>query len=227
MADCTRESRPRSYVRRGGRITKAQRQAVTTHWESLGLPPGEPLDLDRIFGRRAPHVLEIGFGMGEVLIDAAASTPAWDFLGIDVHEPGIGRVLAAAAAAALSNLRVLRGDAAELLPASFAARSLDQIWVLYPDPWPKKRHHKRRLVQPAFAAELVRALRPGGRLRLATDWEDYARHMLEVLDVVEGLRNVAGPGRYCPAPQRWAESKFERRGRRLGHPILHLSYTRA
>jgi tRNA (guanine-N7-)-methyltransferase len=213
-------------VRRAGRTTRAQRRALETGWEQLGLPAGFPLELDQVFGRRASRILEIGFGMGDVLTEAATSRPDVDFLGLEVHEPGLGKVLAAAAARGLANLRLLRGDAAEVLPSTFAAASLDEVWVLFPDPWPKARHHKRRLVQPVFGAELARVLRPGGLLRLATDWEDYGAHMLAVLDAVPALENTAGAGHFGAPGSPRGESRFERRGRALGHPILELGYRR-
>lgn len=207
-------------------MTPAQRAAIRDKWSSFGLVHGERLDLDAVFGRRAPRVLEIGFGNGEVLVELARGHPERDYLGIDVYEPGIGRLLAAAADAGLTNLRVLRGDAAELLRESFAPASLETILILFPDPWPKKRHHKRRLVQPAFVELLADRLVPGGIVHLATDWEDYAEHMLAVLEAGPSLENVAGAGRFYSAAHERPVTKFERRGTRLGNVVRDLRFRR-
>ena len=222
-----RSQRPvRSFVRRSSRMTRAQRTAIRDNWSSFGLASGECLDLDAVFGRRARRVLEIGFGNGETLVDLARRHPQCDYLGIDVYEPGIGRLLAAAAQAGLANLRVLRGDASELLRSSLAAGSLDTILVLFPDPWPKKRHHKRRLIQAEFVELLAGRLEPGGVVHLATDWPDYAEHMLAVLEAEPLLENLAGPGRFCDAAGLRPVTKFERRGARLGHVIRDLRFRR-
>src|SRR5262245_6033320 len=174
--------RVRSYVRRGGRITSAQARAVVELWSRYGIDfAPQMLDLDAVFGRRAEHVLEIGFGNGDALLALATAQPQRDFLGIEVHEPGVGRLLAQAAHAGVTHLRVLRHDAVEVLEQQLAPQSLDEVLIFFPDPWPKKRHHKRRLLQPGFVATLAARLRPGGVLRVATDWEPYAQQILEVL----------------------------------------------
>lgn len=217
----------RSFARRGGRITPAQQRALAELWPRFGVDfSAQPLDLDSLFGRRAPRTVEIGFGDGESLVTLAAGAPSRDFLGIEVHPPGVGHCLLAGAAAAAANLRIVRHDAVEVLEQGLAVGSVHEILIYFPDPWPKKRHHKRRLIQPAFAALLVSRLAPGGRLRLATDWQPYAEWMLEVLDATAKLRNCAGASGYVPRPAERPVTKFERRGTRLGHTARDLEYLR-
>ncbi len=217
----------RSYVLRAGRITEAQQRALAALWPRYGIEfnPGE-LDLDRIFGRVAPRTLEIGFGNGEHLLERALAEPGRDFLGVEVHRPGVGHLLLAAGKAALTNLRVISHDAVEVLSVQIPAGSLDEVQLLFPDPWPKARHHKRRLLQPAFAALLASRLRPGGRLHAATDWEPYAEFMLEVLTGCEHLRNCAAGGGYAGQVMQRASTRFERRGQRLGHRVRELLFER-
>ena len=207
-------------------MTRAQRAAIRDNWSTFGLDSGECLDLNAVFGRRARRVLEIGFGNGETLVDLARRHPERDYLGIDVYEPGIGRLLAAAAQAELTNLRVLRGDASQLLRSSIAPASLETILLLFPDPWPKKRHHKRRLVQSGFVELLAGRLEPGGIVHLATDWQNYAEHMLAVLEAEPLLENAAGPGNFYDAADERPVTKFERRGTHLGHVIRDLRFRR-
>ncbi|NIR60351.1 MAG: tRNA (guanosine(46)-N7)-methyltransferase TrmB [Gammaproteobacteria bacterium] len=219
--------RVRSFVRREGRLTSAQRRALEELWPRYGIDVGPGgLDLDAAFGRRAPRVLEIGFGGGEALAAAAERHPENDYLGVEVYRPGIGRLLLELEARGIDNVRVCLADAVELLGAAVPPASLDAIHVFFPDPWPKKRHHKRRLIQPGFAALLARALRPGGTLRLATDWPDYARHMLEVLEATDALENLEGPGRCAPRPAERPVTRFEARGEARGHPVWDLAYRR-
>ena len=218
----------RSFVKRGGRITVAQQRALAELWPRYGADPrGAPLDFDRLFGRRAPRTLEIGFGDGETLVALAAVHPERDYLGLEVHAPGVGHCLLRAAAAGLSNLKVIQQDAVEVLERSIAPETLDEVLIYFPDPWPKKRHHKRRLVQPPFAALLATRIAAGGRLRLATDWAPYAEWMREVLDGSAAFRNVAGQTGYVPRPPERPVTKFERRGTRLGHEARDLEYLRA
>src|SRR5690606_32542890 len=208
-----RQRHIRSYVLRQGRMTPAQARAFELHWARYGLQAGEaPLDLDAVFGRRARRVLEIGFGNGEALCEAAAAEPDTDFIGIEVHGPGVGRLLKDAAAAGIGNLRVFQQDAVEVLDRAIAAHSIDEVRLFFPDPWPKKKHHKRRLLQPDFAARVRRVLVPGGRLHMATDWPDYAEHMLAVMDSAPGWRNLAGPGNYCEGPPSRTLTHFETPG---------------
>jgi tRNA (guanine-N7-)-methyltransferase len=216
----------RSYVQRGGRVTSGQRRALSDLWQRFGLEAsGGPLDLDATFGRNAPRVLEIGYGDGSALTALAAARPECDFLGIEVHAPGIGHCLGLAAAAGLSNLRLIRGDAAEVLGERIAPSALAQALLWFPDPWPKKRHHKRRLIQPEFAALLASRLASGGRLSVASDWEPYAEQIRAVLSATEGLANVAPDGGYVTRPQR-VVTRFETRGARLGHRVRDLEFVK-
>ena len=224
--------RVRSFVLRQGRFTPAQQRAFDELWPRFGLDyTGTPRDFDAAFGRHAPRVLEIGFGNGEALRFAAARDPARDYLGIEVHAPGVGRLLNALAADDARNVRLYHHDAVEVLAHEVADGSpdgggLDEIRIYFPDPWHKKRHHKRRLVQPEFANLIVAKLAPGGRLHLATDWQDYAEQMWDVLDATPGLRNRAGPRGSVPRPEWRPQTHFETRGQKLGHGVWDLLYDR-
>lgn len=216
--------RPRSFVVRGRR-TDAQQRAIAELWPGYGVDfDGTAIDLDAVFGRTAPRVVEIGFGNGENLLALAERHPERDFLGVEVHAAGIGRVLKAVSENAITNIRIVRHDAVEVFETGLAPGSVDEILVFFPDPWPKSRHHRRRLIQPEFVQLLARALTADGVLRLATDWEPYAQHMIEVLDASPALVNVAGAGRFVPRPDARPVTKFERRGERLGHAIFDLEY---
>lgn len=218
----------RSFVKRGGRTTVAQERALAELWPKYGIEfRGEPIDLAGAFGREAPRVLEVGFGDGDTLVQLAASRPERDYLGIEVHPPGVGHCLLAAEAAGLSNVRVVRHDAVEVLERALPDGAFDEVLLYFADPWPKKRHHKRRLVQPPFLRLLGRKMKPGGVLRLATDWEPYAEWMLEALAQVPEFRNRAADGRYVPRPPERPVTKFERRGLRLGHVARDLEFERA
>jgi tRNA (guanine-N7-)-methyltransferase len=217
----------RSFVKRGGRITVAQERALAELWPRYGLEfDARPIDLGAVFGRDAPRVLEIGFGDGDTLVQLATQRPDRDFLGIEVHPPGVGHCLLAADAAGLTNVRVVQHDAVEVLEQSVPDAAFDEALVYFADPWPKKRHHKRRLVQPPFLRLLARKIRRGGVLRLATDWEPYAEWMLEALAQVPEFRNRAADGRYVPRPPERPVTKFERRGVRLGHTARDLEFER-
>jgi tRNA (guanine-N7-)-methyltransferase len=219
----------RSYVLRTGRITSAQQRALEHHWPQFGVEfEARPLDLARVFGRVAPCTLEIGFGNGEHLLERACAAPTQDFLGVEVHRPGIGHLLLAASAAGVTNLRVIAHDAVDVLRHQFAPGSLSEVQLLFPDPWPKKRHHKRRLVQPDFIALLASRLSAGGRLHLATDWEPYAGQMLEMLSGCELLVNGAVGGGFidADAAETRRATRFERRGERLGHRVRELLFLR-
>jgi tRNA (guanine-N7-)-methyltransferase len=217
----------RSFVLRQGRMTEAQERAFAEHWARYGLDyQGRPRDFDAVFGRRAERVLEIGFGNGEALRFAGRNEPERDFLGIEVHRPGVGRLLNALAADAIGNVRLYCHDAVEVLREEIADGGLGEIRIYFPDPWPKKRHHKRRLVQPAFAALLAAKLRPGGLLHLATDWQDYAEQMWDVLDAEPRLRNEAGARGWFDRPAWRPQTHFEARGLRLGHGVWDLLYQR-
>lgn len=222
-----RQRAVRSFVRREGRMTTSQRAALDTLWSRYGvtLPEGH-VDFAVAFGRSAPLVLEIGFGMGDALAMMAAADPARNYVGIEVHRPGVGHLLARLEREQLANVRVICADAAEVLQCHIADGSLDAALVFFPDPWPKKRHHKRRLVQAPFVDLLGRKLRPGGVLHLATDWEAYAQQMLEVVSQDQQFTNRAGQGHYAPRPEYRPLTKFEQRGQRLGHGIWDLIFER-
>jgi len=215
----------RSYVLRQGRVSNAQQRARQELLPRYGIPyvPGA-LDLSAVFGRTAPTILEIGFGMGETTAAMAAAHPEQDYLGIEVHTPGVGALLKTAGELGLTNLRVVQHDAVEVVRDMIAPRTLDAIHVFFPDPWPKKRHHKRRLLQPRFVALLASRLQPGGYLHCATDWQDYAEQMLSVLSAETTLVNTANT--FAPRPDHRPETKFESRGLRLGHEVWDLVFRR-
>jgi tRNA (guanine-N7-)-methyltransferase len=217
----------RSFVTRSGRITEAQQRALQLLWPKYGIEfQACPLDLAATFGRVAPRVVEIGFGNGENLTALAAAQPERDFLGIEVHRSGVGRVLLAAEEQRLKNLRVICHDAVEVLEQQIPPQSLDEVLILFPDPWPKKRHHKRRLVQGPFVELLAGRLKPSGLLRLATDWQPYAEHMLEVLSASPQFANLSPQRDYVPRPAERAPTRFEKRGARLGHGVWDLCFQR-
>ncbi len=215
----------RSFVLREGRLTEGQRRALDALWPRYGLDPDSRIDGAALFGREAPLWLEIGFGNGEALHHMAALHPEVDFLGIEVHRPGIGHLLRSLDEDGIDNVRVMRADAAEVVRERMPTGSLERVLVFFPDPWPKKRHHKRRLIQPAFADALARVLRPGGHLHLATDWADYAEHMRAVLDPHPGFVDTVG-GR-AGRPVYRPPTRFEARGARKGHAVHDLIYRRA
>jgi len=217
----------RSFVLRQGRFTPAQQRAFTEHWSRYGLSvDAGVLDVQQVFGRRAPLVLEIGFGNGEQLLASAQREPGKDFIGIEVHRPGVGRLMNALASHNVDNVRLYNDDAIAVLARGIAPAMLDETRIYFPDPWPKKRQQKRRLIQPPFAALLAARMAPGGVLHLATDWADYAGHMLAVLDASPLWRNRAGKGAFVSRPDWRIETHFEKRGRRLGHGVWDLLYDR-
>lgn len=219
--------RIRSFVLRQGRFTDAQQRAFDQLWPRFGLDyTGKPRDFGATFGRDAPRVLEIGFGNGEALRFASANDPSRDYIGIEVHAPGVGRLLNALAADSAANVKLYHHDAVEVLENEIADGALQEVRIYFPDPWHKKRHNKRRLVQPAFADLLVRKLARGGLLHLATDWQDYAEHMWDVLDATAGITNRAGPRGHVPRPQWRPDTHFETRGVKLGHGVWDLVYDR-
>jgi tRNA (guanine-N7-)-methyltransferase len=227
MNDTPYLRRIRSFVRREGRLTPGQQRAMDELFPRFGIEAGEtPLDLDAVFGRQAPRILEIGFGNGESLAEIARNHPHNDYIGIEVHRPGVGHLLMRIEELGLSNLRVMCADAVEVLEQQIPDASLDALYLFFPDPWHKKRHHKRRQVQPAWA-QLVRSkLKRGGHLHMATDWQNYAEQMLEVLTAAAGFRNTSANGDYVPRPEYRPETKFERRGQRLGHGVWDLVFER-
>jgi tRNA (guanine-N7-)-methyltransferase len=218
------ERRPiRSYVLRQGRVSNAQRRAREELMPVYGVPfAPAPLDLGRLFGRAAPKILEIGFGMGETTAAIAREHPENDYLGVEVHTPGVGSLLKRVTELGLTNVRVIQHDAVEVLQSMIAPDALDGVHIFFPDPWPKKRHHKRRLIQAPFAALLASRLRSGATLHAATDWENYAQQMLEVLSAEPALRNTAAG--FAERPGTRPETKFERRGLKLGHRTWDLVF---
>ena len=220
------ERRIRSFVRREGRITAGQQRALVELWPRLGLKTGTRLDLDAVFGRRAPRTLEIGFGNGAALAAMAENRPDCDFIGIEVHRPGVGRLLLELENHKLENVRIFREDAIQVLKECIPDNSLDRLLLFFPDPWHKKRHHKRRIVQPAFLELVARKLVPNGILHMATDWENYAEHMLAVAGASTAFRNCAGSGCFSPRPDYRPVTRFEQRGQRLGHSVWDLLFER-
>ncbi|NRF67143.1 tRNA (guanosine(46)-N7)-methyltransferase TrmB [Aquincola sp. S2] len=221
-----RPQRPiRSFVLRAGRMGTGQQRALLELGPRFVLPfEPRPLDAPAAFGRRAPLVLEIGFGMGDATAQIAAAQPQTDFLGVEVHEPGVGALLKQIGDRGLSNLRIVQHDAVEVLQQMIAPATLAGVHVYFPDPWHKKRHHKRRLIQPAFVDLLASRLAPGAYLHCATDWQDYAQQMLEVLSACPALANTATA--YAERPDWRPLTKFEARGQRLGHGVWDLLFTR-
>ncbi|EIT68872.1 MULTISPECIES: tRNA (guanosine(46)-N7)-methyltransferase TrmB [Hydrocarboniphaga] len=215
--------RIRSFVRREGRMTDGQRLALESLWPTYGLDaPAQPLAPATLFGREAPVVFEIGFGNGDHLLSRALNEPQHDFIGVEVHRPGCGRVMMLAEKQGSTNLRVACHDAVEVLRDWLVPGSLAEVVIYFPDPWHKKRHNKRRLVQPEFLALIVGALKPGGLLRMATDWAPYAEHMLESVRATPELVNLAPGGAYAERAQTRPKTRFEARGERLGHEVFDL-----
>jgi tRNA (guanine-N7-)-methyltransferase len=226
MPDSTRPQRPlRSYVLRGGRVGSGQQRALAELGPRFVLPfTPSPLDAEAVFGRRAPLAVEIGFGMGQATAQIAAAMPDTDFIGIEVHEAGVGALLRAIGERGLGNVRIVRHDAVEVLRQMIAPGTLAGVHLFFPDPWPKKRHHKRRLVQPAFVDLLASRLAPAGYLHCATDWQDYAEQMLAVLNACPALVNTAEG--FAPRPASRPLTKFEDRGLKLGHGVWDLVFRR-
>jgi tRNA (guanine-N7-)-methyltransferase len=217
----------RSFVVRAGRMTVAQERAWAELWPRYGVETAEaPLDLVSLFGRDAPRTLEIGFGNGESLVALAAAHPGRDYLGLEVHRPGVGHLMLRAEELGLTNVRAICRDAVEVLQHCIPAATLDEVLLYFPDPWPKKRHHKRRIVQPDFVALVASRLRAGGMFRMATDWQPYAEHMLEVTSGCALLRSASADGSFVPRPDSRPVTRFERRGQRLGHGVWDLAFTR-
>ena len=222
--------RIRSFVLREGLMTPAQQRAFDEHWARYGIDyrgDGTAHDFAASFGRQAPLVLEIGIGNGEALAWASEHDQARDFIGVEVHGPGVGRLMNALAAREANNVRLYRHDAVEVLQHEIAPGTLAEARIWFPDPWHKKRHNKRRLIQPEFAALLASRMAPNGLLHLATDWQAYAEHMLEVMEAAPDWRNQLGPGQYAEKPEWRIETHFERRGLKLGHGVWDLLYRKS
>ncbi|MCA1922930.1 tRNA (guanosine(46)-N7)-methyltransferase TrmB [Buttiauxella noackiae] len=219
--------RIRSFVRRQGRLTKGQEFALENYWPVMGVEYQDaPVDFTELFGREAPVTLEIGFGMGTSLVAMAKANPQQNFLGIEVHSPGVGACLATAHEEGVENLRVMCHDAVEVLQKMVPDNSLSMVQLFFPDPWHKARHNKRRIVQVPFAELVKSKLKLGGVFHMATDWEPYAEHMLEVMSSIDGYKNQSETNDYVPRPDSRPVTKFEQRGHRLGHGVWDLMFER-
>ncbi len=218
----------RSFVRREGRLTKGQQRALEELFPVYGLAPtqNDALDFAMVFGNANPVHLEIGIGNGQTLVSMASAHPQHNYLGIEVHRPGVGNALLQIEKTGLQNVRLICEDAVEVLKNNIPDQSLSAVYIFFPDPWHKTRHHKRRLVQVDFINLLKTKLQPGGRLHMATDWEDYAHHMMKVMNDVDGFTNLAGAAQYSKKPDYRPLTKFEQRGLRLGHGVWDLVFIR-
>ena len=216
----------RSFVLRQGRITSGQERALAEHWPRYGLEVDENLRVDAasLFGDARELILEIGFGNGESFVQMAEAAPQQGFVGIEVHRPGVGHALVLAAAAGIDNLRVIRHDAVAIIRDHVPDSALSRVQIYFPDPWPKARHHKRRIVQRAFTDLLWHKLRAGGEIHCATDWEHYAAWMRDVFAGDPKWQNLGGDDGFAPRPAWRPQTKFERRGERLGHGVRDLRY---
>ena len=215
----------RSYVVRAGRMTDGQRKAFETSWPIYGLKLADgAINTDEVFGRTGLKILEIGFGMGDSLLQMAAAEPDTDFIGIEVHPPGVGTIINTARVEGLTNLRIYLADANDVLDECFSLESIDRLQLYFPDPWHKKKHNKRRIVQPSFLKQVREKLRPKGIIHMATDWQPYAEQMMETLSEADGFENCAGLGEYSARPVYRPLTKFEKRGERLGHGVWDLIF---
>lgn len=220
-------TRIRSFALRQGRLTASQQRALNELWPQFGLSIEDgAVDFNEVFGREAPTIVEIGFGMGKSLAEMAEANPENNYIGIEVHKPGVGALLKLIGEKQLTNVRVFNHDAIEVLERCIPKDSLDGVYLFFPDPWHKKRHHKRRIVQPAFAATIAEHLKIGGQFHMATDWENYSEHMMEVMSAAPAYRNISGEGQFTPRPDYRPLTKFEARGHRLGHGVWDLIFER-
>lgn len=223
----TKQRRIKSFVLRQGRLTKAQQNALDNYWQDYGVDYSKSLlNLEALFGRASPVTLEIGFGDGDSLLEQACKYPESNFLGIEVHRPGVGHLLNCIHQENISNLRVIRHDAVEVLAKQIPDNSLDCIQLFFPDPWHKKKHNKRRILQSSFINTAYKKLKAGGTFHMATDWQHYAEHMLKEMESAEGFSNNAGEGNFSTDNRTRPQTKFERRGLKLGHEVWDLVYTK-
>lgn len=218
--------RIKSFIRRIGRMTTAQRQALDTLWDKYCLDYAETCAFSEVFGRSAPVILEIGFGNGESLAKTAEENPDKDYIGIEVHRPGVGNLLAQLERKGITNVRVFYHDAIEVLEKCIPEHSLSAVHLFFPDPWHKRKHHKRRIVRPSFVKLIASKLAGGGYFHAATDWQHYAQHMLKILSVADYFSNQSPDQNYCPRPDYRPLTKFEQRGLRLGHGVWDLIFKR-
>ncbi len=215
----------RSFVKREGRLTTGQSQALETQWPLYGIDySDQPLDLTKLFNRDAETVLEIGFGNGDSLWQMAQASPEKNFIGIEVHRPGVGHLLHLIESSNCTNIRVSNTDAIDVLNKQIPDHSLDRLQLFFPDPWHKKKHNKRRIVQDAFIAQVAKKLKPGGIFHMATDWEDYAQHMLNTLNSCDLFSNLSTDNTFVARPEERPLTKFEKRGQRLGHGVWDLLF---
>jgi tRNA (guanine-N7-)-methyltransferase len=224
ISEQTFPQRIRSFIRRQGRLTPGQQLALDNYWDKYCLDPNADTNFSQVFGRDAPLFVEIGFGNGESLVRMAAANPDKDYMGIEVHKPGVGHLLMLLNQQGLNNVRIYCHDAIEIMEQKIADNSLAGVHLFFPDPWPKKKHHKRRIVRPGFVDLLVRKLKPGGYFHAATDWKNYAEAMLAVLSESSELRNISPTNDYCDSPEYRPLTKFEQRGLRLGHGVWDLIF---
>lgn len=219
--------RIKSFVLRQGRLSASQQTAIDTLWPTVGLErTATLLDFESLFGRSAPTILEIGFGMGSSLATMAANHPENNYIGIEVHRPGVGALLKLIEANRLINIRVFNADAIDVLDQQIPKNSLDAVYLFFPDPWHKTKHKKRRIVQAEFAAKIAHHLKPGGQFHMATDWEDYAHHMMGVMSDAPHFENISGAGQFTPRPNYRPLTKFEQRGQKLGHGVWDLVFVK-
>jgi len=227
VSDPTLPQRIRSFIRRQGRLTPGQQMALDNHWATYCLDPKNDYDFAQVFGRDAPLFVEIGFGNGDSLAKMAAANPDKDYIGIEVHTPGVGHLLILLHEQGINNVRIYSHDAIEILEQKITDNSLSGVHLFFPDPWHKKKHHKRRIVRASFVDLLVKKLKPAGYFHAATDWGNYAEAMLAVLSEGHVLKNTSPTQDYCPCPEYRPLTKFEQRGIRLGHGVWDLIFSKA
>lgn len=217
--------RIKSFVLRQGRLSASQQNAIDALWPKVGLELDDQLlDFETVFERSAPTIVEIGFGMGASLAEMAERHPENNYIGIEVHRPGVGALLKLIEAKQLSNIRVFNADAIDVLNQKIPQNSLDAVYLFFPDPWHKSKHKKRRIVQAEFATKIASHLKPGGQFHLATDWEDYSEHMMNIMTACNDFKNLSGKGQFTPRPSHRPLTKFEQRGQRLGHGVWDLVF---
>jgi tRNA (guanine-N7-)-methyltransferase len=217
----------RSFVKREGRLTKGQANALANYWSEMGLSHQQGMqNWQQVFGNENPVVLEIGFGMGKSLVEMAQQAPQLNFVGVEVHRPGVGACIALAKEQGITNLRVYEHDAVEVLADCVPDESLTTVQLFFPDPWHKKKHHKRRIVKPEFVEQIRQKLKIGGVFHMATDWQNYAECMLADMQQAPGFENLSSTGDYIPRPDNRPLTKFEQRGQRLGHGVWDLQFKR-
>lgn len=227
VGEAANRRRVRSFVLRGGRLTEGQKRAMDDLWPHFGVEEGAAgLEFGVLFGNDHPVIMEIGFGNGDATWQMASAHPGENYLGVEVHRPGIGHLLLKIEENGLSNIRIACEDAVELLRRQVPAHSLAGVRIYFPDPWPKKRHHKRRIIQPEFVNLLAEKMQAGGILHMATDWEQYAEHMLEVMKASPDFVNLSTDGKECSKPEWRPATKYEKRGKRLGHEVYDLVFRR-